>query len=546
MNRWFQTESLPTDEKIVSTHVAELPCCVILALMKILAAQLIIPLIIAAILFSSLPQQKAKPQRPPNVILIIADDLGYNDLSSFGNEWLHTPNIDALGKEGVRFSQAHVTSPICSPSRMGILTGRYQNRFGSEYMPYDKFDPAFLKKFRSHFFPFHKKSEGLKTVHPALFINRKKYKSGMGAHEITLAQLVKKSGYATGLVGKWNLGDEDGSHPFERGFDYSYYFSGALTRYVDDPVDSNRYINQHLPWSFSELPAWTPRAGSSAIREGKNIVKDTGYLTFSFAKKAEDYIEQNKDHPFFLMLSFNAPHDPFQVPKEYFDRIKGVEDSVKRVYYGMIEALDDAVGRITEKLKSTGLDDNTVILFISDNGGATYTRATENAPLRGGKCTHFEGGLMVPFFIKYPDHLNAGTVYNKPVSSLDVFSTIAAITNTALPSDRVYDGVNLLTYVADDKLTPHEILYWRNGYSKAIRKGNWKLYLNGKNNKTFLFNLENDLSEKHDLSAEHPTIVTELIKELDQWEKTQTIKPAWPSTADVLIDVDGEMYFFPS
>jgi len=507
---------------------------------------LILPCVIAAIFFLSSSRTKGKPQRSPNIILIIADDLGYTDLACYGNRFIHTPNIDALGKEGVQFMQAHVTSPICSPSRMGILTGRYQNRFGSEYMPYDKFDPAFIKKFRNHFFPFHKKTEGLRSVRPSILINRKKYKTGMGAHEITLGQLVKKNGYATGLVGKWNLGDEEGSHPYERGFDYSYYFSGALTRYVDDPVDSNRYINRHLPWSFSELPAWTPRAGSSAIREGKDVVTDTGYLTFSFARKAEEYIEKNKNHPFFLMLSFNAPHDPFQVPKEYFDRIKGVEDSVKRVYYGMIEAMDDAVGRIMQKLQSTGLDNNTVILFISDNGGATYTRATDNAPLRGGKCTHFEGGLMVPFFIKYPGNIAAGQSYDKPVSSLDIFSTIAAISHTLLPADRVYDGVDLLPYLADKNRTPHEVLYFRNGYSKAIRKGNWKLYINGKNNKVFLFNLENDLQEKHDLSADQSAIVTELTNELLQWEKTQTIKPAWPSTADVLIDVDGEKYFFPS
>jgi arylsulfatase A-like enzyme len=233
------------------------------------------------------------------------------------------------------------------------------------------------------------------------------------------------------------------------------------------------------------------------------------------------------------------------VPKENFDRIHGVTDSVKRVYYGMIEALDDAVGSVMQKLRSTGLDENTVILFISDNGGATYTRATDNAPLRGGKCTHFEGGLMVPFFIKYPGNIATG-VYDKPVSSLDIFSTIAAITHTTLPTDRVYDGVNLLPYLADKSRIPHEIFFFRNGYSKAIRKGNWKLYMNGKNNITFLFDLSNDIEEKHDLAGAKPEIVTELKEELEHWEKTETVKPAWPSIANVLIEVDGEEYYFPS
>ena len=482
---------------------------------------------------------------PPNIVLIIVDDLGYSDLASYGNTNIRTPNIDALGNEGTRFTQAYVTSPVCSPSRMGIMTGRYQNRFGSEFMPYDKFDPGFMKNMRKNYLPFANKNESLRSLHPSLALNRKKYQTGLSLQEITLAELLKKNGYATGLVGKWNLGDEEGDHPYQRGFDYSYYFSGALSRYVDDPVDDTRYIGEHLPWAFSELPAWTPRAGSSAIREGKNAVVDTSYLTFSFAKKGIEFIEKNKETPFFLTLSFNAPHDPFQVPKEYFDQVQNVEDSVKRVYYGMIEALDDAVGQVKEKLRSTGIEKNTIIFFISDNGGAAYTRATGNTPLRGGKCTHFEGGLLVPFFINYPGTKNGSLVYDKPVSSLDIFSTIASITKTTLPVGRVYDGVDLLPYLADSKKDPHEILYWRNGYSKAIRKGNWKLYINEKSKSKYLFNLETDREELHDLLNSEPAIADQLMKELNKWEKTQTINPAWPSMADILIDVRGKKYFFP-
>ncbi len=196
------------------------------------------------------------------------------------------------------------------------------------------------------------------------------------------------------------------------------------------------------------------------------------------------------------MLTFNAPHDPFQVPKNYFDKIQNVHDTVKRVYYGMIEALDDAVGKIVEKLRALQIEDNTLILFISDNGGATYTRATDNAPLRGGKCTHFEGGLMVPFFIKFPAVIRGSQVFDQPVSSLDIFSTVAAIANIPLPSDRSYDGVNLVPFLKGSPATPHEIFYWRSGYSKAICKANWKLYINGKNKKKFLFDLSNDIEEK--------------------------------------------------
>jgi arylsulfatase A-like enzyme len=491
-------------------------------------------------------QQITKPVGQPNIILIVADDLGYSDLHSYGNLAINTPNIDNLGNNGIRFTRAYVTSPICSPSRIGMMTGRYQNRFGSEYMPYDKFDPAFLKNLRKHYFSLRKQEPGLRNVKPHFALRKSNYKTGLDLNEITLAELLKRQNYITGLVGKWNLGDDDGNHPYERGFDYSYYFDGALTRYVDDPVDTTRFINKHLPWSFTELPAWTPRAGATAIREGRDIVKDTGYLTFSFAEKAAAFIEKNKDHPFFLTLTFNAPHDPFQVPRNYFDRLPNIQDTVKRVYYGMIEALDDAVGKIVEKLRALHIDDQTMIVFISDNGGATYTRATDNAPLRGGKCTHFEGGLMVPFFIKYPSLNMGSTVYDKPVSSLDIFATVAAIANVSLPADRVYDGTNLVPFLMNNSGFPHVVFYWRSGYSKAICKKNWKLYINEKSKKKFLFDLSNDIEEKNDLSSVHPDIVNELMNDLKNWENTQTVKPAWPSVADLLIAVDGEEYYFPS
>ncbi|PWT70674.1 MAG: sulfatase [Bacteroidetes bacterium] len=490
--------------------------------------------------------QRKRISAKPNIILIVADDLGYSDLRSYGNLRINTPYIDSLGINGVKFTRAYVTSPICAPSRMGIMTGRYQNRFGSEFMPYDKFDPAFLKFMRKNFFSLRKEVPGLKRLSPHIFLNEKKYNTGLDLNEVTIAQLLKKNGYATGLVGKWNLGDDQGNHPYERGYDYSYYFDGALTRYVDDPVDTSLYLNKHLPWAFSELPAWQKRAGATAIREGKDIVKDSGYLTFSLADKGVAFIEKNKDHPFFLTLTFNAPHDPFQVPKSYFDRIKNVDDSIKRVYYGMIEALDDAVGKIIEKLREDKIEDQTLIIFLSDNGGATYTRATDNAPLRGGKCTHFEGGLMVPFFIKFPSMIQGSQVYEKPVSSLDIFATVAATAQASLATDRQYDGTNLMPYLLGHSGLPHEVFYWRSGYSKAICKGNWKLYINEKSKKRFLFDLSKDIEEKNDVSAKMPDKVNELASDLDNWEKTQTVKPAWPSAADVLIDVDGEDFYFPS
>lgn len=488
----------------------------------------------------------APAQTAPNIILIIVDDLGHNDLASYGNYHVHTPNIDSLGITGVRFTQAYVTSPICAPSRMGIATGRYQQRFGAEFMLYDKFDPSVRKKITRHFLSFKKKPVGIATLKPDFFLDRSVYVTDLPASEITIAEMLRQNGYSTGYVGKWNLTSSPTVFPDMYGYDYAYYFDGALSRYVDDPVDTSRYINMHLPWAFSEIPAWAPRHGSTAIKEGRTIVQDTGYLTFSLAQKGIDFIERNKTKPFFLTLSFNAPHDPFQVPKTYYNRIQTETDSVRRVYSGMIEALDDAVGAVLKKLEQEGLSNNCLIFFTSDNGGATYTRATDNAPLRGGKATHFDGGIAVPFFMKYPHGLQARQIYTKPVSTLDIYSTIAAVSHSKLATDRMYDGVNLLPYMENDSLLPHRDFFWRSGYSKAFRRGDWKLYVNEKNKVTFLFNLAEDPSEKFDQSKKQPAILKELQDALKDWEIKNSVPPLWPSAADVLIEVNGKWYRFPS
>lgn len=236
---------------------------------------------------------------PPNIILIITDDLGYSDLASYGNHHVHTPNIDSLGIQGVRFTQAYVTSPICAPSRMGIMTGRYQQRFGAEFMLYDKFDPSVKKQITRHFFPLKKRPVGIATLKPDFFLDRSVYVTDLPASEITIAEMLKQNGYSTGYVGKWNLSSSPDVFPDMHGFDYSYYFDGALSRYVDDPVDTSQYINMHLPWAFSEIPAWAPRHGSTAIKEGRSIVKDPGYLTFLLLKRVLILLNAIKRNPFF-------------------------------------------------------------------------------------------------------------------------------------------------------------------------------------------------------------------------------------------------------
>ncbi|MDR2913590.1 MAG: sulfatase-like hydrolase/transferase [Tannerella sp.] len=480
----------------------------------------------------------------PNILLIITDDLGISDLAAYGNASVCTPHIDSLADKGVRCTEAYTSSPISGPSRAGILTGRYQNRFGYEFMPHDHYDKSFMHSLMWNMLFHHKEVKSMKEMRPSTI---RRLNTNLPDTEITIAELLHNAGYTTGLVGKWNIGSDLKTIPEEHGYDYSYYFSGALTRYVDDPIDTSRYVNVHLPWAFSELPAWQKRSGPTAIRQGHKEVVDTGYLTFSFAEKAIDFIESNKNNPFFLTLTFNAPHDPFQAPKAYFDRINE-KDSVKRVYYAMIEALDDAVGNVIEALKRENLLDNTLIIFTSDNGGATYTRATDNAPLAGGKCTLFDGGLRVPFYIRFPQHLSSvSRVYEQRISTLDIFSTIASVAGVAIPDDRVYDSVDLRPYLTGQKQeSPHRELFWRNGYVSACIIDNYKLYILKKDRRIFLFNLESDPSELVNLTDIHPDKVEELKAKLYQWEKAETVKPLWKSRSTIRIDVRGEKYHFPT
>lgn len=487
-------------------------------------------------------RRNLRPQTAkPNIIVILADDLGYSDLASYGNPVVKTPNIDALGKEGVRFTQAYSSAPICSPSRAGLLTGRYQQRFGFEFLvpqsTGSKPTPEQVQKYAA--FAKQVGSSPEQGIDEETFNQIRK---GLPDTEVTLAQLLKKNGYKTAAIGKWHVGETDGFYPGQKGFDYHYGFYSGLSLYA--PENDPRVVNKHLPWALSEYAAWH-RKGSNRIVRNNQDLEEKQFLTDKFADEAISYIEQNKNNPFFLYLPFNAPHDPFQAKKSDFDKYPKVTDSTKRVYYGMISGLDDAVGRIHNKLKELGLDKNTLIVFTSDNGGATYTRATDNAPLRGGKLSHFEGGYSVPFFIKYPGKVPTGKEYNQPVSLLDVFSTAAAVAGVSLPADKEYDGVNLLPYLNNQSQGhPHETLFWRSGYSKAVRKGDYKLYINERNGKQLLFNLANDRSETKDLCKEQPEKVRELLAALQAWEN-KVQKPTWPSRNNSTIDVQGERYYFP-
>lgn len=481
-------------------------------------------------------------QGRPNIILILADDLGKTDISRYGGTRVQTPHIDAIGENGVTFTEGYITSPICSPSRAGMLTGRYQQRFGYEYQPHDRYPKNELEYFvYQRFLDSRTWSLTTDKSFPSL---EAIVQQGLPETEFTLAELLQKHGYATGIVGKWHLGVEEHCWPNRRGFDYQYGFYEAYTLYQPD-THATDILNQHHD-DFSDPYIWKGgRRGNCALRCNHAVVEDSVYLTQRLAEEAVKFIEQHHDSAFFLYVPFSAPHTPFQVPRAYYDRFPHEPDRNKRIYQGMIAALDDAVGDILAALDSMGLENNTLVWFLSDNGGATYTRATDNFPLKGGKFTHFEGGLNVPFMLQWKTHVPAGTQFSKPVMSLDIFQTTVALAGIDLPPDRPYDGVNLLPFLLGELAgPPHEALFWRSNYSWAVRHGPWKLVGDEKSGHHVLYNLLVDKEERHNLYPQSPDIVNMLTQAYRAWEAT-TLPPRWQRVMDYRYETEDGDFWFP-
>ncbi|GAO41911.1 sulfatase [Flavihumibacter petaseus] len=490
--------------------------------------------------------QNGQPQKP-NVIVIYADDLGWNQLSAYGNKKITTPNLDALAAQGTRFTQAYATAPICSPSRMGLLTGRYQQRFGAEFLvPEEKAtalnDPELKAKIASDAVARAVRAEAADTN------GYKSIPKGIPLTETLIGQYFHDAGYATAAIGKWHAGEAVGLRPWERGFDY-YYGTltwGTIYAGVSDPGILTKSYYFH-----TNLARTNERSASINIVRGKKggsgeVVDEKGYLTDRIGEEAIDFIDQHKKEPFFLYLPFTAVHDPFQAKQADFERVRGVADTTERIYLAMLLSLDDAVGRILNKLKEEGLDKNTLVVFGSDNGGASYTGQMKNTPLRAGKLSDFEGGIRVPLIFRLPGQIPAGKVYELPVSNLDIFGTAVALAGISLPKDKAFDGVDLRPYLnGHNSGRPHETLFWRNGYSKAVRKGDWKLYINERSGKSLLFNIADDLSETNDLSTGQASRVAELKKALAEWEK-QLQAPRWPALRSERIpEVAALDFYFP-
>ncbi len=437
-------------------------------------------LIVVLVLFTSSTQ--AGDSERPNVVLIVADDLGYCDSDLYGCNVVPTPNLKRIANEGVRFTEGYVTSPVCSPSRASLLTGRYQQRFGHEFIPSDD-------------------------------------QFGLPLEEKTLADAMQKAGYRTGMIGKWHLGVAEQFNPVHRGFNEAFGTIGGATDYIDPTrpdVRSSRPGREPSP-----VVAWHGRR--VPLLRGTQPVEEDEYLTEAITREALRFIENHKDDPFFLFVPHLAVHQPLQVTQAYYDRFPHISDESQRVYAAMTAALDDGVGEILDALKRHGLEKNTLLIFLSDNGAGVADYCS-NEPLRLGKQTLFEGGIRVPFAMRWPGRIPAGMTYGQAVSSLDIFPTVmAAIDQVKRPEG---DGVDLMPYLngtRDDQ--PHKTLFWRSGANWAIRDGDWKLIHAGGRN--WLYNLANDIGERSNLAVKRPDLVEQLKRRYDEWE-VDMVDPAWP------------------
>lgn len=422
-------------------------------------------LVLPGLLLASGPDSGSAPSPAaasrPNVVLIVADDMGYGELTVQGFERdIPTPNIDAIAAHGVRFTQGYVSAPLCSPTRAGLATGRYQQRFGHE------FNPGPQENASSTF--------------------------GLPRTETMLAERMKTLGYATGMVGKWHLGFTPQLTPPQRGFDSFFGFLGGAHAY---------------------LPA---QKGASIFR-GSTPVVEQEYLTDAFAREAVAFIEQHQAAPFFLYLPFNAVHNPLQAPEKYLARFAHITDQKRRTYAAMTAALDDAVGRVMGTLDRLKLTGNTLVVFISDNGGPTAATSSSNGPLRGQKGQMWEGGIRIPLMMQWPGRIPAGKVYDQPVISLDLHPTIVSAAGAAVSPEWKLDGVDLVPFLTGTAAgRPHETLYWRMGERHAIRDGDWKLTVE-QGGARGLFNLAQDIGEKTDLSAKSPEKLKDLQAKYDAW-----------------------------
>ncbi|MEL7118135.1 MAG: sulfatase-like hydrolase/transferase [Bacteroidota bacterium] len=426
-------------------------------------------------------QQKEEQATPirPNIVIVMVDDMGWADVGFNGCKDIPTPNIDQIANKGVRFPEGYVTFPVCGPSRAGFLTGRYQDRFGF-------------------------------TSNPS--IDPKNPIAGLPVEEETIAQVLKKANYQSAIIGKWHMGTHPNFHPLERGFDYFFGFLSGGHRYFPDQLDIKDLSEVTQKWQWYR----------TQIIENRKPVETQEYLTDELSNAAVKFIKNQADanQHFMLFLSYNAPHTPMQATEKYLSRFPNIEDKKRKTYAAMVSAVDDGVGQVLNTLKNVDILDNTLIVFLSDNGGAK-NNASDNGPLRGRKGDLFEGGVRVPFAMRWDGVIPTGKTYEKPVSSLDIMATVVEVNKIQVDKERPLDGVNLIPYLTGNKEgMPHNYLFWRKWEKNAmaIRHNYYKMVANS-NQDTLppkLYNL--GLSDEFtDVSEQKRLTYDSLITEWNHW-----------------------------
>jgi arylsulfatase A-like enzyme len=482
-------------------------------------------------------------KRPPNIVVILADDMGFNDITFNGGGVARgavpTPNIDSIGHDGVSMMKGYDGNATCAPSRAAIMTGRYATRFGFEFTPapvaFEKMvgteaqqDDIVLPKF----FPDRLKDMPPGTTKGAQAVNN----LAVPTSEIMIAKVLQAKGYHTIHLGKWHLGGSPGARPEQRGFDESLGFMAGASMFL--PEHDPDAENSKQPWDPIDRFLW-PNLPYAVQFNGSPMFAPKGYMTDYLTDAAVETIHANRNRPFFLYFAPNAIHTPLQAKKEDYAALPQIHDHRLRVYGAMVRNLDRNVGRILKALKDEGLDQNTLVIFTSDNGGAGYIGLPEiNKPYRGWKATFFEGGIHSPFFMRWPGVIAPNTTYPYPVAHVDISATAAAAAGTSMPSDRIIDGVDLIPYLKGEKTgRPHQTLYWRSGQYKVVLDGDWKLQSSEAQHKIWLYNLATDPTEQHELSKAEPARLQAMLAELKA-QDGQMVKPIWPSLLQGPIFID--------
>ena len=475
----------------------------------------------------------------PNIILILADDMGYNDISlhngGAADGTLETPHIDSLAKNGVWFNKGYAANATCAPSRASIMTGRYATRFGFEFTPVPDLGQLVVRWLAEE------DDDNLRArIDYEIARNLPSFMDqGMPSDQVTIAEILKTQGYYTAHIGKWHLGHSSGMSPLDQGFDDSLSLAGAY--YL--PEDHPDVVNAKFETSIDKM-VWSGGQYAARFNDSNYFTPDK-YVTDYYTDEAIKVIEKNKNRPFFLYLSHWAIHNPLQAIRSDVEQMSHMSGHNLKVYSGMIRALDRSVGEIIRTLKELNIYGRTLIFFTSDNGGANYIELEDiNKPFRGWKISFFEGGIRVPFILSWPDQIDPGLKFDKPVHHFDIFSTIASAANVQIPMDRKIDGVDLMPYIKGEKIAnPHQTLFWRSGNHQAVLHENWKYLISKKEGTKWLFDTDQDPLERNNLININPEKTSQIENLLAMFNSEQA-NPLYPSSTElpVLIDkYDGQV-----